>query len=156
MVRLPGAGCTVDHVGSRALADRDGRRPVHAADLRIRAWAACREACLAEAVEAMVRSFLGRVPRPSSDVRFSVSGGSDTDLLRALLTRAIDCIRVLNRIPVSVTVVPTATGLSVECATVDAGAVLPCGALPKRVSATGLRCEPASDGRWLATALIDV
>lgn len=132
------------------------RRPVHAGDLRIEAWAATREACLAEAVAALVGSFAGRsLPAPSAQCSFRVTGGTDAELLRAVLDRIIANVLDRQEIPVATAVSATANGLEVSCRTVSAAAILPVGAIPKGVARLGALCERFPSG-WWCSARIDV
>lgn len=135
-----------------------GRTPrvVHAEDLWIEAWAPTREACIAEAVDALVGSFVGRTrPAPSGTVRFEVGGATDAGLLAAVLRAVVACLTDSNVIPVRTNVTVTATGLCVSCETADAAGVLPAGSIPKAVSERGIICarEP---GGWRCAARIDV
>ncbi|TNC29134.1 archease [Amycolatopsis alkalitolerans] len=132
------------------------RRPVHAGDLRIDAWAGTREACIAEAVDALVGSFLGpRRPAPTSRSSFRVTGSTDAELLRAVLRQVISDVLDRQEVPVATAVTATANGLGVTCRTVSAGSIVPAGALPKSLSRDGALCVRFPSG-WWCTARIDV
>lgn len=131
-------------------------RRLHRADLRIVAWAPSREDCIAEAVRALVGSFLGRtISEPTAAVSFDVTGATDGELLRAVLHSVILRLTLANEIPLRTQVWPTATGLRLRCEVVDAGSVIPAGAIPKAVSAHPVRCEPTRRG-WWCSARIDL
>jgi SHS2 domain-containing protein len=157
MVSRPGPDPTMSRMRTR-----DGEppqveppqvEPLHSDGLRIQAWAPTREACLAEAVHALVVSFVGGVPSSASAVQFDVLGRSDTDLLTGVLRTVIQRVRVWHQVPVTTDVVPTARGLRLHCVVVDAGAVVPVGAVPKGVSTTGVRCEPWPGGWWCGASV---
>lgn len=132
------------------------RRPVHSGDLRIEAWAGTREACIAEAVEALVGSFLGpQRPAPSSRSCFRVTGGTDEELLQEVLRQVIADVLTRQEVPVATTVAAIADGLEVSCHTVSAAAILPVGAIPKSVSRQGALCRRFPSG-WFCAARIDV
>lgn len=134
---------------------RTGRR-LHRADLRIEAWAQTREECVAEAVRALVGSFLGRTALPATaTVSFDVTGPTDPDLLRAVLHSVILRLAVVNEIPMETRIRPTVTGFRVRYDLVDAGGIVPAGALPKAVSTHPVRCERTRRG-WWCSARIDV
>ena len=135
----------------------DARRPpVHRADLTIEAWGPTREVCVAEAVRALVDSFVGRtLPLTSSTASLEVNGGNDADLLVAVLGEVIRRIRTRNEIPIATDVTATPTGLRLRCTVIDIGAVLPAGSLPKAVSRPRARCEHRTDG-WWCSVRIDV
>lgn len=131
-------------------------RPVHAGDLRIEAWAATREECVAEAVEALVGSFTRRsLPAIAWTSYFDVTGAGDTELLRGALLRVISGLRKDHVIPVSVQVSANQAGLRLRCAMVDAGAILPGGALPMGVTPGSVHCVHRMD-LWWCVARIDV
>lgn len=128
-------------------------KPLHPADLRIRAWGPTREACVAEAVRALVDSFVGRVLARAWTVEFDALGRTDADLLTGVLRTVILRVRTWHEVPVSTTVAPITNGLRLRCAMVDVGAVIPVGVVPKGVS--GARCERWSRG-WRCGASVDL
>src|SRR5690349_8428949 len=103
--------------------------PLHLGDLRIRAWAPTREECLAEAVHAMVVTFVGRVPPYASTVDFDVFGDTNADLLVGVLRTVIFRIGKWNEFPVATDVTGLPAGLRVHCAMADLGLVIPVGAV---------------------------
>lgn len=127
--------------------------PLHVGDLRIQAWAPTREACVAEAVHALVVSFVGGIPATASTVEFDVFGSADADLLTGVLSTVIFRVRAWQEIPVATDVLPIADGLRLRCAMVDAGAVVPIGVVPKRLSTNGTRCEPWPGGWWCGASV---
>jgi SHS2 domain-containing protein len=143
-----------DAVAHRAAAG--ARKPVHPADLRIEAWGPTREACVAEAVAAVVGSFVSPVPAPGrSIVEFDVSGPTDPELLYRVLENVVSRIRKCRQVPVTAAATATAGGLRLRCAVADTAAFLPVGAIPKGVSQRSVRCAPGPGGWWCA-ASIDV
>lgn len=130
---------------------------MHAADLHIQAWARTREACVGEAVRALVGSFVPpRLPAASSSWCFDVVAPTDGDLLRKVMEQVISGIKVRHVVPVSTDVTATAAGLRLRSETVDTAVILPVGAIPKGVSRRhGARCEPMPGG-WFCTVRIDV
>ncbi|MDQ0380969.1 archease [Amycolatopsis thermophila] len=140
--------------GTRSPAGRRAR-PVHAGDLRIEAWGTTRELCVAEAVRALVDSFVppGR-PVATRVVSFEVTGADD-QVTAAALARVITALRRLGVVPVDTEVTGTPTGLRLRCDMADAAAIRPRGALPKAVTAGSVRCGRKA-GSWWCTARIDV
>lgn len=131
-------------------------RPVHAGDLRIESWAATREACIAEAVDALVGSFVGpRRPAPSARSSFEVTGATDAELVRAVLGTVIAGLLERHEVPITTAVSATEAGLEVSCHTVSAAAILPAGAIPKGVSRHDPQCERLPGG-WWCSVRIDV
>jgi protein archease len=131
-------------------------RRLHRGDLKIEAWALTREACIAEAVRALVGSFLGRtIPPATGTVSFDVTGSTDTELLRAVLHGVILRLALVSEIPTLTRVRATATGLRLRCDVVTTGAIIPIGAIPKAVSKDPVRCERTRRG-WWCSARIDV
>lgn len=133
----------------------DPRRPVHAGDLYLEAWAPTREVCVAEAVQALMCSFVGAVSQASSPADFTVVGRTDVDLLLGVLRTVIEHVRTGNEIPVATKVAAAPEGLLLHCEVVDVGGILPVGAIPKGVSEQDIRCEPWPGGWWCA-AKVDV
>jgi SHS2 domain-containing protein len=137
--------------------EQAGHRSVaHTADLRVEAWGPTREECLAQAVAGMVESFLGRrLPPPAETVEWEVPGGSDPDLLAALLDEVIYRAETRGQVPVAVDVAAVPGGLHVRCAMAGTARLEPVGAVPKGVSLHELRCRQDAD-RWWCSATIDV
>lgn len=137
-------------------ADQGHRLVAHPADLRVEAWGATREECIAQAVRAMVKSFAGdSLPEPVQTVEYEVTGGSDADLLAAALDEVIYRLETTGHLPARTEVSATRGGLRLRFGMVDADDLDTIGAVPKAVSLHGLRC--AWDGRqWRCSATIDV
>ncbi len=136
-----------------------GHRTVpHTADLRVEAWAATREECLAEAVRGLVGSFAavaGR--RPFRRASCEMTARSDEDLLVALLEEVIYRLDADGEIPASVTVRPApGGGVAVSFALVPVAAAEITGAVPKAASLHELRCAPDATGRWSCAVTVDV
>lgn len=143
------------NAGEEKVRPKSDRR-LHRADLRIEAWAPTREACIAEAVRALVGSFLRRTIIPATGaVSFDVTGSTDAELLRAVLHSVILRLAVASEIPTLTRVHPTAAGLRLRCDVVHTGAIVPAGAIPKAVSKDPVRCERTRRG-WWCSARIDV
>ncbi|MFF5986979.1 archease [Prauserella flavalba] len=133
---------------------RRRRRPLHAADLRIEAWAPTMHACFAGAVGALAESILGPGRPPvSATVRFDVRGDNPSALLDAVLRRVISFLPRHNAIATRAEVVRTETGLRVRCELVDAGAVVLPGPIPKGVSRGSVLCERTDLGWWCAAGI---
>ena len=101
-----------------AAGDAQGHRAVpHTADLRIEAWAATREECLAEAARGLVDSFAvvaAARPRRTAERRFIA--GADEDLLVAVIDEVIYRLDADGEIPVTVDVRPArAAGWCCPC-----------------------------------------
>lgn len=134
-----------------------GRRAVpHTAGLRIQAWAATREECLAQAVLSLVESFADTA-RAERRQRVSVRlpSGSDDDLLADLLTEVIHRMDAEGELPVAAEVVPVDGAVEARFAVTDVGQAELVGATPKAVSPHRLRIGPDQDG-WSCEATIDV
>lgn len=136
-----------------------GHRTVpHTADIALEAWADDRDACLAEAVRALVETFADLGPAadaPSGrEVDFPVTavreGGAA--LLVALLEEVIYQVEVHGRVVVDVR--PGREG-GLRLSTVPAGTVEQVGAMPKAVTTHGLRFD-RTGGQWRARAVVDV
>ncbi|WIX76677.1 archease [Amycolatopsis carbonis] len=136
---------------------RGARRVVHDADLRIEAWGPTREACLAEAVRALVESFVRARPTGVCAAWWFEAGGSTGgSVLVALLDGVVAMMRTRSRIPVTVEgVVVDGSMVGLRCQITDLGAVIPAGAIPKGVSRREVRCERTERG-WRCAARIDV
>lgn len=133
-----------------------GHRTVpHTADVRIEAWGASREQCLAEAVLGMVGCFADvSGVRPTAMRRMELPA-SDDDLLIASLDEVIFRLEVHGEVPVDVEAEATDEGLDVRMAVTDLEAVRIVGAVPKAVSWSDLRFAPDPYG-WSCAVTIDV
>ncbi|PXY25904.1 hypothetical protein DI005_06695 [Prauserella sp. PE36] len=133
---------------------RRRRRPLHAADLRIEAWAPTMHACFAGAVGALAESVLGPGRRAvSARVRFDVRGDNPSVLLDLVLQRVISFLPKYNAIATTADVARTDTGLRVRCELVDAGAVVLPGPIPKGVTRGSVLCERTEHGWWCAAGI---
>jgi hypothetical protein len=92
---------------------------------------------------------------PSSRSTFEVTGATDTELLRAVLSKVIAGVLERHEVPITTAVAATDDGLTVSCHTVSAAAILPTGAIPKGVSRQNSQCERLPSG-WWCTVRIDV
>ncbi|POX50397.1 protein archease [Streptomyces sp. Ru71] len=133
-----------------------GHRAVpHTADVRIEAWGANREDCLAEAVLGMVECFadVSRV-RPTAVERLRVAGTGDDDLLAALLEEVVYRMEVHGRVPVDVEADAEDDELDVRLAVAELADVEITGAVPKGVSWHELHLGPGPYG-WSCSVTID-
>jgi len=136
-----------------------GHRTVpHTADLRIEAWAATREECLAEAVRGLVDSFAAVADRqPYRRESRVMSARSDEDLLAALVDEVIYRLDADGEVPVSVAVrAARGGGVTVSLALVPVAAAEITGAVPKGASLSELRCAPDAAGWWSCAVTVDV
>lgn len=137
----------------------DGHRAVpHTADIRVEAWGASRERCLAQAVLGMVECYADvSTARPTAVERVRLAEDSDDDLLAALLDEVLYRLEVYGQVPVDVEV-DTADapddGLDVRLAVAELAAVEITGAVPKAVSWHELRIGPDPYG-WSCAVTID-
>ena len=138
--------------------DRGHRKALHPADLRIQAWGATREECLAEAVHGLVDSFAIIAGRPAhARTERHLTARSDEDLLVALINEVIYFLDVDGEIPLSVAVQPAPDGgVVVFLVLVRAADAEIIGAMPKAVSSRDLRCAPDPGGRWTCAVTVDV
>ncbi|GAA3768673.1 archease [Streptomyces phyllanthi] len=148
-----------------------GHRTVpHTADIRVEAWGASRERCLAEAVLGMVECFADvSTVRATGVEHVRLDEESDDDLLASLLDEVLYRLEVWGRVPVDVEVDATGTtevadvdigddvaddGLDVRLAVADLAAVEITGAVPKAVSWHELHIGPGPYG-WSCSVTID-
>ncbi len=124
-------------------------------DIRIEAWAACREHCLAEAVLGMVECFadLSGV-RPTAVDRIRLGEASDYDLLATLLDEVIFRLQVYGQVPVDVEADEADGGLDVRLATTALADVAITGAVPTAVAWDELRIGPDPYG-WSCAVRVD-
>ncbi|MGW4741097.1 archease [Nocardia xishanensis] len=128
----------------------------HTADLRIEAWAATRERCLAEAVAAMIDSLLDHpLPPPEFSVEWDLSGDRGEDQLVELLEEVIYRMEVSGCVPVATDITATSSGTHVRFDMAEIQDAEPCGAVPKAVSLHRIRLAPDSSG-WRCAVTIDV
>jgi SHS2 domain-containing protein len=136
---------------------RRGHRTVpHTADVRIEAWGATREECIAEAVLGMVESFADMSgSEPTTDREDTVTGTSDEELLTALLDEVIYRLDTEGEIPVAVQVRLAPEGLHARFTMTDVGSVQSVGAVPKAVSLHELAVTRGPEG-WSCSVTVDV
>ncbi|WP_067893804.1 archease [Nocardia vaccinii] len=128
----------------------------HTADLRIEAWAPTRARCLAEAVEALVDSFIDRPrPEPSTAIDWLLPDNDTENPLADLLDEVIYQMDVYARIPVATVVEPATIGWQVRFEMADLSTATPCGAVPKAVSRQEIRFRREENG-WRCEVTIDV
>ncbi|WP_114257757.1 archease [Streptomyces sp. Go-475] len=133
-----------------------GHRAVpHPGDIRIEAWAACREHCLAEAVLAMVECFadLSGV-RPTAVDRVRLAEASDDDLLATLLDEVIFRLEAYGEVPVDVEADEADGGLDVRLAVTGLDHVRITGEIPTAVAWNELRIGPDPYG-WSCAVTVD-
>ncbi|MEU5726408.1 archease [Micromonospora sp. NPDC047738] len=141
-----------------------GRRPArghrnvpHTADVRIEAWAPDREDCVAEAVSALVDTFVDTAGADgTAETEFSVPPGNDENMLVTVLDEVIFRMETAGVLPLATDVRPADDGgLLVRWWTVDTDAVELVGAVPKAVALHELRFGPDQDG-WSCAVTLDV
>ncbi|MGP3975646.1 archease [Streptomyces sp. 8N114] len=156
---------------SRQREERGHRAVSHTADVRIEAWGADREQCLAEAVLGMVDCFADRSGAEAHSVRrVRVAGNSDADLLATLLDEIVFRLEVHGEVPVAVETETGGTGgtdsgpetesgrevaADVRLSVTDLGSVPVIGAPPKGVSWNELRLAQDPSG-WSCAVTVDV
>lgn len=142
-------------VGERPAA---GYRTVpHTADVRIEAWAATREQCVAEAVAALVAVFAHLTrEEPTDSVEFTVDAGANEDMLAAVLDEIIYRLDITGQIPVDVGVQATDGDLRVHLRTIGMDRVDVVGAAPKAVSFHDLRFAAEDGAGWSCAVTLDV
>ncbi|MYV44549.1 archease [Streptomyces sp. SID2888] len=136
---------------------RGGHRSVpHTADLRIEAWGATREECLAQAVRGVCASFLDLGETTGVRVReVLVPGDSDEDLLVGLLEEVVYRLDTEGEVPVAADLAPAEGGLRVRLQMADAGAFPVTGAVPKAVTLHELDVTGGPWG-WTCSVTLDV
>lgn len=149
-------GDTDDDIRLRREGGSGHRAVPHTADVRVEAWGASRERCLAEAVLGTVECFadLSGV-RPTSVERIRLEESGDDDLLTALLEEVVYRLEVHGRVTVDVEAGPADDGLDVRLALAELADVEIIGAVPKGVSWHGLHIGPDPYG-WSCAVTVDV
>lgn len=129
----------------------------HTADVRIEAWAPTREACVAEAVTALVDTFTDADGvRPAAEREFRAPAADDADLLVSVLDEVIFRMETEGELPLSTEVTDDGTGgLLVRWRTTDTDAVELVGAVPKAVALHELRFGRDGAG-WSCAVTLDV
>lgn len=148
-------GDTGDDGLTRGQGESGHRAVPHAADVRIEAWGASREDCLAEAVLGMVECFadVSRV-RPTAVERLRVAGTGDDDLLAALLEEVAYRMEVYGRVPVDVEADAEDDELDVRLALAELADVRTTGPEPMEVSWHELHLAAGPYG-WSCSVTID-
>ncbi|GFG74973.1 archease [Mycobacterium botniense] len=134
-----------------------GHRAVpHPADVTIEAWGPTCEACLGEAISALVDSFadLSRA-QPVDTVVVDLPAGDAADRLVTALDHVIYLLDTQGLIPLatSVDIGPATLRLTMSVARIDSVELI--GAAPKAVSLSGLECTQLG-GQWRCRVTIDV
>ncbi|NJP34035.1 archease [Micromonospora sp. HSS6-12] len=152
----PGAAVPDDR-GVDSRPERGHRCVPHTADVRIEAWAPTREACVAEAVTALVDSFTDPGgARPAADREFHTPPADDQDLLVDVLDEVIFRMDTTGELPLRTEVTDDGDGgLRVRWQTVGTDALELIGAVPKAVALHELRFGPDGPG-WSCAVTLDV
>lgn len=143
-------------------ADRPGwssghRSVPHTADVRVEAWAPTRELCVAEAVAAVVETFLeaSASTRATGAHVCRLTADSDDDLLVAVLDEVVYLLDTAGKVPIDVEVQPLEHAVDVRFATTDVRLLSQVGAVPKGVSLEEVSLAPGPYG-WSCSATVDV
>jgi SHS2 domain-containing protein len=149
-------GDTDDDIRLRREGGSGHRAVPHTADVRVEAWGASRERCLAEAALGTVECFadISEV-RPTSVERVRLAESGDDELLTALLEEVVFHLEVHGRVTVDVEAGPADDGLDVRLALAELADVEIIGAVPKGVSWHGLHIGPDPYG-WSCAVTVDV
>ncbi|WP_435280906.1 archease [Streptomyces koelreuteriae] len=133
-----------------------GHRTVpHPGDVRIEAWAACREHCLAEAVLALVECFADvSGVRATAVDQVRLAEASDDDLLATLLDEVIFRWEEYGQVPVDVEADEADGGLDVRLAVIGLADVAITGSVPTAVAWEELRIGPDPYG-WSCAVRVD-
>ena len=138
------------------VAERGHRAVPHPADITIEAWGPTRDACLAEAVIALVDTFADTTHASPSDVVVSeLTARTDRDRLVAVLDQLIFLLDTEGWIPLGadVDVGPETVRLRMPVTSIDDAESI--GAAPKAVALSGLAFDRVGD-KWECRATIDV
>jgi SHS2 domain-containing protein len=135
-----------------------GHRTVpHTADLIIEAWAPTREACLGEAVHALVETFAD-TSEVSTTRQLSIQFpcAADEELLVAVLEEVIYLLEVFEVVPVDVSIIAADDGGLGGCFDVAVLATVRIvGSAPKAVARSEL-VFGSRNGSWKCRVLVDV
>ncbi len=128
----------------------------HTADLRIEAWGPTRQACLGEAVAAMVESFADvSTARPVRTATADLTASDDEDALVSVLDEVIYLLDTENVVALGAEVEHLRDTLRVRVPVAPLDELDLFGAVPKAVSLHGL--DFSAHGRlWRCTATVDV
>lgn len=129
----------------------------HTADMTLEAWAPTRTECLAEAVHALVGSFVDlSTALPSESFAVTLPRADDETLLVQLLDEAIYLLDVFTRVPIDAEVEDADDGgLLVHFATATPAEVEVIGAVPKAVSLHELSFGQ-ENASWRCRVTVDV
>lgn len=127
----------------------------HTADIRFEAWGATREECLAEAARALVAAFAEVSAAEPESTRTVEFGGTDEQLLLAVLDEIIYRLDAEGTVPLHVEVRLRGTGIALGLANVPVSRAELTGATPKAVALHGLHIGHDDRG-WRCAATIDV
>jgi SHS2 domain-containing protein len=156
MVGFGMVGDTDGGMRPNGLEESGHRAAPHTADVRIEAWGASAEQCMAEAVLGLVECFADvSGARATGVAQVRLVEGTHEDLLAALLDEVIFRLEVHGEVPVDVEVEAVGGGLGVRLAVADVADVEITGAVPKAVSLHELRLSPGPQG-WSCAVTVDV
>lgn len=129
----------------------------HTADVKFEAWASTRERCIAEAVAALVASFVDTGGlRPSRTYSFAAPVVPAQAGLLAALNEVIYLLDARGQVPLSTTVTGVdAAELSVSFALGDVTDRNLVGSVPKGISLSGLHFAELN-GLWRCAVTVDV
>jgi SHS2 domain-containing protein len=128
----------------------------HTADIRLQAWGASREHCLAEAVTALVTGFAdvtGSAQTGTVDVL--IDPGTDDAALVSVLEEVIFRVETAGQVPLGVDIQPVGGAVRARFRMTDVSLVRPVGAVPKAVSLHDLRLHD-DGGQWSCHVTVDV
>jgi SHS2 domain-containing protein len=129
----------------------------HPADLMLQAWASTPEACIAEAVRALVESFADTTPasgRTRHD--FRLVDASWEERLISTLEEVLFLLDARGEVPAAVTVTPTAVdvvAVTFQLAALSDVSLL--GSAPKGIARSGLEFRRIND-HWQCEVIVDV
>jgi SHS2 domain-containing protein len=128
----------------------------HTADLRLHAWAATRDECVAEAVLALVAGFADTAGAPvTRTVVTDITGADDGAVLVGALDEVIGLVDTEGVVPVSVAAEPLAGGLRLLLGVTGLAQIESTGPAPKGVTRSALRFGPVATG-WSCEVTVDV
>jgi SHS2 domain-containing protein len=129
----------------------------HTADLRLHAWAATREDCVAEAVLALVESFADTAGATvTRTVVTDIADEGDVAVLLRALDEVIFLVDADGMVPLTVsTERPPSGSLRLVLGVTDLAHVRFCGPAPKAVTRSALRFEETPSG-WSCDVTVDV
>jgi SHS2 domain-containing protein len=128
----------------------------HTADEIVEAWGPTREACLEEAATCLARGIASVEREGGRRHREIELGGSDEELLVALLEEVIYLLDAEEVVPARVQVVGHGDTMLVHLWLTDLRWATPTGAAPKGISYSGLSFVEERPDRWRCTATVDV